>query len=432
MAFTIKDGYGVPGTTGFYFDDQRAIKKGAFQDGFFYRGTPVTPGFEAVRQAGESLSIVLELEDGTRGIGDCASVQYSGSGGRDPLFLASEYKILFHEQVLPRITGIRFDSFLHAADYIETLTAPGIDGTVRGLHTALRYGLSQALLSAAAGTHNELMCETICREYGLPLCPDTVPLFAQSGDDRYTNADKMIIKEAQVLPHALINNIDKKLGRNGEKLAEYITWLRERIRNFRINGSYRPSLHIDVYGTVGLLYDNDAGKITEYLAGLGETAAPFELYIEGPVDAEAKEPQIALLYEITAGLKRIGSEVKIVADEWCNTKEDIIRFTDAECCHMVQIKTPDLGSIHNVADSVLYCKTRNMEAYQGGTCNETDLSARACVHVAMAVKPDRMLAKPGMGFDEGYMITHNEMARISAAIRKKQSRTSAAEPKGGR
>ena len=41
------------GRTGFYFDDQRAIKQGAGHDGMFYVGTPVTEGFRSIRQAGE-------------------------------------------------------------------------------------------------------------------------------------------------------------------------------------------------------------------------------------------------------------------------------------------------------------------------------------------------------------------------------------------
>ena len=32
------------GRTGFYFDDQRAIKQGAGHDGIFYVGNPVTEG----------------------------------------------------------------------------------------------------------------------------------------------------------------------------------------------------------------------------------------------------------------------------------------------------------------------------------------------------------------------------------------------------
>jgi len=58
-----------------------------------------------------------------------------------------------------------------------------------------------------------------------------------------------------------------------------------------------------------------------------------------------------------------------------------------------------------------------MEAYQGGTCNETDVSARICVHLAVAARAERMLAKPGMGFDEGFNIVNNELERILAVLR---------------
>ena len=138
------------------------------------------------------------------------------------------------------------------------------------------------------------------------------------------------------------------------------------------------------------------------------------LYIEGPVDAGSKEAQIEELGKITRHLQALGSNVKLVADEWCNTVEDVIAFTDAQCCHMAQIKTPDLGGIHNIVEAVLYCNQNGMEAYQGGTCNETEVSARTCVHLALAARPMRMLVKPGMGFDEGMNIVYNEMQRILA------------------
>ncbi len=32
----------------------------------------------------------------------------------------------------------------------------------------------------------------------------------------------------------------------------------------------------------------------------------------------------------------------------------------------------------------------------------------------MATQPDQILAKPGMGVDEGYMIVYNEMNRVIA------------------
>jgi methylaspartate ammonia-lyase len=114
--------------------------------------------------------------------------------------------------------------------------------------------------------------------------------------------------------------------------------------------------------------------------------------------------------------------VEIVADEWCNTLEDIKYFADNKAGHMVQIKTPDLGGINNTIEAVLYCKAKGIGAYQGGTCNETDRSAQVCVHCAMATRPDQILAKPGMGVDEGYMIVYNEMQRILAYENAKKAR----------
>ena len=399
------------GRTGFYFDDQRAIKKGAGHDGVFYVGEPVTEGFTAVRQAGESISVMLILEDGQIAYGDCAAVQYSGAGGRDPLFLAKDFIPLIDEYIKPQLVGKEADNFRQLAADMEAIT---IDG--KRLHTAIRYGVSQALLDAVAKATGRLMCEVVADEYGCTVSDKPVPIFTQSGDDRYDNSDKMIIKGAQVLPHALINNVHDKLGEHGEKLAEYVTWLRNRILEHRQNPDYAPVLHIDCYGTIGQVFGNNNYKdMADYIEELGKLAKPFHLRIEGPMDCDCdRETQIEALAGLTAELDKRGCDVELVADEWCNTLEDIKLFADAKAGHMVQIKTPDLGGVNNTIEAVLYCKQKGIGAYQGGTCNETDRSAQVCVNCAMATQPDQILAKPGMGVDEGYMIVYNEMQRILA------------------
>ena len=399
------------GRTGFYFDDQRAIKKGAGHDGVFYVGEPVTEGFTAVRQAGESISVMLILEDGQIAYGDCAAVQYSGAGGRDPLFLAKDFIPLIDKYIKPQLVGKEADNFRQLAADMEAIT---IDG--KRLHTAIRYGVSQALLDAVAKATGRLMCEVVADEYGCTVSDKPVPIFTQSGDDRYDNSDKMIIKGAQVLPHALINNVHDKLGEHGEKLAEYVTWLRNRILEHRQNPDYAPVLHIDCYGTIGQVFGNNNYKdMADYIEELGKLAKPFHLRIEGPMDCDCdRETQIEALAGLTAELDKRGCDVELVADEWCNTLEDIKLFADAKAGHMVQIKTPDLGGVNNTIEAVLYCKQKGIGAYQGGTCNETDRSAQVCVNCAMATQPDQILAKPGMGVDEGFMIVYNEMNRILA------------------
>ena len=240
------------GRTGFYFDDQRAIKEGALSDGAAYIGNPVTTGFTSVRQAGESISVMIILEDSQIAFGDCAAVQYSGAGGRDPLFLAKDFIPIIDKYVKPQLVGKEADSFRNLCEVIENIE---IDN--KKLHTAIRYGVTQAILDAVAKSNHKMMCEVIEDEYNTKISEEIVPIFTQSGDSRYENSDKMIIKKAQVLPHALINNVKDKLGEDGSKLKEYIAWLRDRIISLRDNDSYAPILHIDVYGTIGAAFGND-------------------------------------------------------------------------------------------------------------------------------------------------------------------------------
>jgi methylaspartate ammonia-lyase len=370
-----------------------------------------------VRQRGESISVMLFLEDGQVASGDCAAVQYSGAGGRDPLFLAEDFIPIILEEIAPKLLGQELDSFRHLVGLVENEKRPNGDR----YHTAIRYGVSQAILDAVAKSKKKTMTEVILEEYNLPMVLEPVPIFTQTGDDRYDNADKAIIKRAGVLPHALINNVETKLGNNGELLLEYVAWLRNRI--LTLGGEdYRPVLHIDVYGTIGIAFKDDTQRMVEYFAELEKAAAPLHLRIEGPMDAGSVEGQIAQLKALREALKERGVKVEIVADEWCNTYEDIVMFVDAQAADMVQIKTPDLGGIQNTIEAVLYAKKYGVGAYVGGSCNETDAGGRTAVHVSLAARPDQMLAKPGMGVDEGYMIVHNEMNRTLAVLRRAASK----------
>lgn len=405
----------APGLTGFYFDDQAAIKAGASADGAAYRGRPLTAGFSKVRQRGECLSIILLLSSGEIAIGDCAAVQYSGADGRDPLFLAEDFVPLVEGFLAERLAGREVGSFRRLAEEFDLLPGPG----GKRLHTALRYGISQALLHAASLKSRCLMWEVLMEEYGLPALIEPVPIFAQSGDDRYTNADRAMIKRADVLPHGLINHVQSKLGAAGEKLLEYVSWLRRRVKELG-GESYRPILHIDVYGTLGLAFGLDLGRICSYLGRLEQAAAPLRLRLEGPVDAGSKGGQIEALARLRSMLDARGSSVEIVADEWCNTLEDVRDFVDAGAGHMIQVKTPDLGGLNNSIEAILYAREHGAGAYLGGTCNETDHSARICVHAALAARPHQMLAKPGMGVDEGMMIVYNEMQRALRILRLKR------------
>ncbi len=401
--------------TGFYFDDQKAIKAGAGHDGFMYVGQPMTQNFQSIRQAGEAISIQLVLEDGTIGYGDCAAVQYSGAGGRDPLFLASDFIPLIEKEIVPQLIGEDVAKFRSLAEKYDRMHVNG-----KRLHTAIRYGITQALLNATANSRRITMAEVIREEYDIPEGEyKAVPIFTQSGDERELNADKMIIKQADVLPHALINNVDTKLGRKGEILLGYIKWLSDRILKYRVSEDYDPILHIDVYGTIGIAFDYDVDKMFNYLLECEKAAKPFRIRIEGPIDTGDREGTMNYEKILTAKLNEVGSKLEIVADEWCNTLEDIKYFADNHAGHVLQIKTPDLGGVNNVAEAIVYCNEKGVGSYCGGTCNETDVSAKTTTNIAIACRALQCLAKPGMGVDEGYMIVRNEMNRVLASANKR-------------
>lgn len=405
------------GKTGFYFDDQRAIKAGAGHDGMFYLGETVTPGFETIRQSGESISVQLILEDGQVAFGDCAAVQYSGTGGRDPLFLAKDFIPVIEKEIAPKLIGRDLNNFKTLAEEFDSMQVEG-----KRLHTAIRYGITQALLDAVAKARKVTMAEVIQADYNTGLEITKRPIFTQSGDDRYMNADKMIIKGADVLPHALINNVKEKLGEHGEILLDYVKWLRDRILAKRVNPEYYPIFHIDVYGTIGAAFNCDTVKMADYIATLVEAAKPFKLRIEGPMDVEDRDKQIEALAALTTEVDRRGIEVELVADEWCNTLEDIKLFADKKAGHVVQIKTPDLGGVNNIADAILYCNKVGIGSYCGGTCNETNRSAEVTTNIGMACGALQVLAKPGMGVDEGFMIVFNEMARVEALVNRRKNK----------
>jgi methylaspartate ammonia-lyase len=394
----------VPVRTGFFADDQAAIRIGAGTDGFTYAGAPVTPGFTAVRQAGEAVSVMFVLDDGFVAQGDCAAVQYSGVGGRDVLFRAQTGQQMVSQHVAPALAGQELTTFRDMAPSLDALP----------VHTAVRYGITQALLDAVAHQRRLTMAEVVCEEYQTGVTLGPVPAFTQCGDERYHNVDKMILKEAGALPHGLINNVAERLGAEGELFEAYLRWVRDRVLALRAREDYEPVLHFDTYGTIGLAFGMDTARMADYLSRLGDLAVPFPLRVEQPMDAGSREAQVEAMGKLRAALRERGSAVEIVIDEWCNTMEDIRLFTDAQAADVIHVKTPDLGGVNNTIDALLYVRQQGLATYCGGTCNETDLAARVCTHIAMACGAGQVLAKPGMGVDEGLMIVGNEMARVTA------------------
>jgi methylaspartate ammonia-lyase len=395
------------GISGYFNKDLQAVKAGAKANGSFIDGKPLTPGYTHIVQPGSIISVMLLLEDGSVAVGECADVIFSGLAGRDPLFDPARHLPMLQSVVRPWLLGRDVGAFRANAEEIDRLHVEG-----KRLHTALRYGLTQALLNATALAGRETGAEVIAREYGSTLQTQPIGILASCHRGDALQLDRVIMKRAAVLPHASFT-LASDLGPDGQVLMDYAASISRRIQAVGAPG-YRPRIHLDLYGTLGDLFGADLDGLADYLARLAQAAQPYDLLIESPVIAASRDAQIDTFRTLKNKLKARGARVGLIADEWCNTLEDTRVFAEARACDFVQIKTPDLGGINNSIEAVLFCRANGMGCCLGGTANETDFSARVTAQIGLATGPDFLLSKPGIGADEGLMILTNEMLRTLA------------------
>jgi methylaspartate ammonia-lyase len=406
----IRDVIPVVGRSGFFNRDLAAVKAGARADGFAYPGQPLSPGFKKIVQPGTAISVMLLLDDGQVAFGDCTDVILTGVAGRDPLFQAEQHLAFLRMTMREVLRGRPIDRFRDAAEEVDGFVHNG-----KRLHTALRYGVTQALLHGAALANRCTMAEIVSREYGCTIATAPIPILASCHKEDVQMIDRMILKRVELLPHASFQQVERDIGLEGEKLIAYASGIVERIRDIG-DPDYRPRIHLDVYGTLGELFGGEIDAIAVYLSELEAAVQPHELLLESFVIAESRAGQIETFCALRSALARQGSQVKIIVDEWCNTLDDIKAFADSGAADYAQIKTPDLGGINNAIEAVLYARQKGMGCCLGGSGNETDQSARITAQIGLACRPDFLLSKPGFGGDEALMIQTNEMLRTLALI----------------
>src|SRR6185369_1203608 len=232
----IRDVVYSQGLSGYFNKDLQAVKAGAKANGTFYEGQPLTPGYTHVVQAGAIISIMLVLDDGSVAVGECADVIFSGLAGRDPLFVPAKHLPLLESEVRPWLVGRDVSRFRANAQEADTMEAGG-----KRLHTALRYGLTQALLAATALAGKETMAQVIAREYGSRLATQPVGILASCHRGDWLQLDRVIMKRAAVLPHTSFT-LAKDLGPDGQGLMDYARAIAARIREVGAP-DYRPRIH---------------------------------------------------------------------------------------------------------------------------------------------------------------------------------------------
>ena len=89
-------------------------------------------------------------------------------------FLAKNFIDIFRKEISSLLIGKKLDSFRELAKIVDDYIING-----KKLHTAIRYGVTQAILDAVAKVKNITRAEVIVNEYNLKLVRFTIPIFAQ-------------------------------------------------------------------------------------------------------------------------------------------------------------------------------------------------------------------------------------------------------------
>ena len=395
-----------PIVAGWYCDDKQALEQGFVKSEYYLMtGNPITKGFKKVREVGTGLGVSIKLENQRVYYGDGTSVTYAGAGGRDQLFRYEDYAEYCLSVLNKLLLNKDTDDFLDICSDFEN------KDNLNGSHTAIRYAVSSALLEASSAALNKTKASFICNQFNLPKIDKNIKYMIQGGSDWYNTVDKAIYHRVDAFPHALLHSVEDDFGPEGEILSEYAKWIKQRIKDHKVEPEYAPIFHFDCYGTIGRAFNNDIEKISEYVISLEKTINPFPLQLESPIEMKSKNEQIQIFAHLRESLRIKGSKTLIVADEWCNSLNDISDFIESEAVDMIQIKMPDLGSITQSVKAVMNCHANGVKAYLGGSCNETELNAKNAVHVAIATGAEQILVRPGMGIDEGYSIMKNEETR---------------------
>jgi len=373
------------GQSGFFNQDLAAVKSGAQIDCFYYADPPVTKGFNQILQTGQALSVMLILEDGQVAYGDCLDVIFAGTAGRDSVFRVQDHMSYLETEMRDFLIGKDLNEFRALAIEIDNMQA-----NKEHLHTALRYGLTQAILHAVSLAKRLTMTEVVAQEYGADIMSKPIPILANVDAEDWVSVDKVIMKQVELLPHGAFENVERDVGLQGEKLIAYTQRLITRIE--KIGGDdYQPKLHFDLYGSLGELFNNDIDKLVNYLPMLQEIIGDRELMLESPIVASNQDEQIRLFKSLRFAIQKRSLNMKLVVDEWCNTFEDIKKFEDENATDYVQVKTPDLGGVNNTIEALLYCRAKGIGVCLGGSANETDQSTKITTQIGLACNPDCLL-----------------------------------------
>ncbi|MFQ5400581.1 MAG: hypothetical protein ACE5E7_13410 [Anaerolineae bacterium] len=274
----------------------------------------------------------------------------------------------------------------------------------RPLHPAIRFGVSQALAAALAQEQGVTLAELIAADYNLPRSPLPVPIHLElDGEEAVPEASLLTPKIGSLGYRIAGDNPQAQLGKSGERLQQFVRQLAAFITH-AAPPSYRPTIHLDVAGGLGQLFDNDAGRILGALYGLEQAAKPYQVRVADPALLDEQETQMELMGQIKEYIRIRGLKLQLAAVAGIHSLADVEAFVQAEAADYLVLSMPRLGSIHQVVQAILTCQRGEAAVILEGP-------AETAVPIALAAQPQLIAASAGPHGHRALSKVHDEMTR---------------------
>jgi methylaspartate ammonia-lyase len=172
------------------------------------------------------------------------------------------------------------------------------------------------------------------------------------------------------------------------------------------------AFYFNVRGGYGTLREDNLGQILGLLYGLEKAAEPFLVRLEDPIVLPQRSEQIEKMARLKSYLSSRRLKLQLVAHAGIRSAADAQAFIERKAVHMLYIDLPQLGSLGESVAAVLAAQREGVTVLLGGSADETQLAAHISTHLALALQPTLLLAKPGRLGEAGIATTYNEMNRV--------------------
>ena len=383
------------------------------------------------------LQVGLVLSDQHIAWGDCIDVQGFSAEYLQKTITDHISPILIGKPASKfRDNGAGLDALIETITITETIQPPAPEGVsrrnllraafeeplppavtrkyevTRPLAASVRYGISQALLEAAAYASGCSAVEMITSQYDFSLPTEMVPLYTELRPTQLKSLGRIYAYRPGAIS-VVYPGVDpvKEVGERAEFSQRYTRMMKEAALAEGAPNEFKPRILHSMKGAYSTIIGESTGKTLGRLSGLDTNARPYEVIVIDPMAWPERDKQIDKMKRLVDLMRlRVNMSLKVAIHADIKTVQDVRDFVEAKAAHFVVLDPLQMGSLHAVIDGAQICRDAEIGVLIGGVSAETTRASRLTTHVALALQPDYILAKPAS--QVGIVTVNNEMNRI--------------------